>query len=245
MRTIFPEAAEERLKAEFFGSSRGFFVDVGANDPHVGSQSFALEQAGWQGVLIEPQPDLAAKLRENRAARVFAAACSSPGNAGKTMPLYLAGMLSSLDSGLVVTGMRPHGAVEVPIRTLDDMLTEAAAPAPIDFLSIDIEGHEIEAFAGFDFARWRPRLILMEDHITSLAKHRLLLRSGYRLIRRTGLNGWYVPAKATPRLGLLGWCSLARKYYLALPIRMLREAKRRLRDRVRYGRATAAGPSVG
>jgi hypothetical protein len=88
-------------------------------------------------------------------------------------------------------------------------------------------------------------LILMEDHITSLAKHRLLLRSGYRLIRRTGLNGWYVPAEAAPPLGPLGWWLLARKYYLALPIRMLREAKRRLRDRVRYGRATAAGRLIG
>ena len=76
----------------------------------------------------------------------------------------------------------------------------------------------------------------MEDHVTSLAKHRLLLRSGYRLIRRTGLNGWYVPAEAAPRLGVLGWWSLTRKYYLALPIRMLRELKRRLRDRLRYGR---------
>ena len=244
MRTVFPEAAEERLKAEFFGSSRGFFVDVGANDPQIGSQSFALEQAGWHGVLIEPQPDLAAKLQENRTAQVFAVACSSPGNAGKTMPLYLAGMLSSLDSALALTGMRPNGAVEVPTRTLDDMLTEAAAPSPIDFLSIDIEGHEIEAFAGFDFARWRPRLILMEDHVTSLAKHRVLQRSGYRLIRRTGLNGWYVPAEAAPRLGLLGGWALARKYYLALPIRMLREMKRRL-QRLRHGRATIPGFSIG
>jgi len=240
MRTVFPDEAEERLKAEFFGPARGFFVDVGANDPQCGSQSWALEQAGWRGVLIEPQPDLAEKLRRNRSARVFAAACSSPGNAGKTMPLYLAGMLSSLDGGLAVTGMRPQGIVEVPIRTLDDMLTEAAAPSPIDFLSIDIEGHEVEALTGFDFARWRPRLILMEDHVTSLAKHRLLLRSGYRLIRRTGLNGWYVPGDVAPKQGFFGWWSIARKYYFALPIRILREKKRRLRDRIRLGRRLPA-----
>jgi FkbM family methyltransferase len=237
MRTVYPDEAEERLKAEFFGPSRGFFVDVGANDPQRGSQSYALEQAGWQGILVEPQPDLAEALKRARTARVFAAACSSPGNAGKTMPLYLAGTLSSLDAGLAVTGVRARSTVEVPIRTLDDMLAEAGAPSPIDFLSIDIEGHEVEALAGFTFARWRPRLILMEDHVTSLAKHRLLTRCGYRLIRRTGLNGWYVPAEAAPRLGLDGWWSLARKYYVALPIRMLRETKRRLRDRVRYGRA--------
>ena len=243
MRTVFPEAAEDELKAAFFGVQPGFFVDIGANDPRQGSQSFALEQAGWRGVLVEPQPDLAEKLSRDRKARVFAAACSSPQNAGKTLPLYLAGMLSSLDSQLATTGLRPQGSVEVPVRTLDDILTEAGAPSPIDFLSIDIEGHEVEAFAGFDFARWRPRLILMEDHVTSLAKHRLLVRVGYRLIRRTGLNGWYVPAEAAPKLGLLGWWSLVRKYYLALPLRALRESKRRLRDRI-LGRATI-GLSIG
>lgn len=242
MRTVFPEDAEDRLKAEFFGSHPGFFVDVGANDPQRGSQSYELERAGWTGILIEPQPDLAARLSEVRSARVFAAACSSPQNAGKTMPLYLAGMLSSLHSELVTPGMRVLGTVEVPVRTLDDMLTEAAAPSPIDFLSIDIEGHEVEAFAGFDFARWCPRLILMEDHVTTLAKHRLLLGAGYRLIRRTGLNGWYVPVADAPALGWLGWWSLARKYYLALPVRMLRETKRRLRDRIRGGQAAVAGP---
>jgi FkbM family methyltransferase len=245
MRTVFRDDAEERLKAEFFGAQRGFFVEVGANDPQRGSQSFALEQAGWDGLLVEPQPELAAKLRRARTARVFAAACSSPKNAGKRLPLHLAGALSSLDNRLAVTGLLPQGTVEVAVRTLDEILTEAAVPAPIDFLSIDIEGHEVEALAGFDFARWRPRLILIEDHVTSLAIHRALVRAGYRLIRRTGLNGWYVPAATAPGIGFFGWWSLARKYYLGLPVRMLREKKRRLRDRLRSGRANACATIVG
>jgi len=34
MRTVFPDHAEDQLKAEFFGSANsGFFVEVGANDP--------------------------------------------------------------------------------------------------------------------------------------------------------------------------------------------------------------------
>jgi FkbM family methyltransferase len=245
MQTVFPDHAEERLKVEFFGARMGFFVDVGANDPRQGSQTFALEQAGWRGVLVEPQPDLAAALRADRSAQVFQVACSSPQNAGGTMVLHLAGMFSSLDGRLAVTGLRSGRAIDVPVRTLDDILAEAQAPSPIDFLSIDIEGHEAQALAGFSFARWRPRLILIEDHVTNLAKHRLLTHAGYRLIRRTGLNAWYVPRETAPRLGLDGWWSLARKYYLALPIRSLRELKRRLRDRVRFGKASIAGPSVG
>ena len=62
---------EEALVREFFGGARnGFFVEVGANHPILRSQTYHLEQTGWTGVLIEPQPDLAAKLVQARKAAV-------------------------------------------------------------------------------------------------------------------------------------------------------------------------------
>jgi FkbM family methyltransferase len=233
MRTVFPWEVENDLKAEFFGAApAGFFVEVGANQPQEGSQSWQFEQSGWNGILVEPQPDLAARLAQSRRARVVAAACSSPANAGTSMTLHVSGPHSSLRPELAVTGVVAKATIDVPVRTLDDILQEAGAPVPIDFVSIDVEGHEVEVLSGFDLARWRPRLILIEDHVTNLATHRCLTQAGYRLIRRTGLNGWYVPRAQAPRVGL-GWWQIARKYYLALPIRMLRDRKRRLRDRIR------------
>lgn len=65
----------------------------------------------------------------------------------------------------------------IPVRTLDDILTEACAPRPLDFLPIDIEGHEIEVLSGFDFASRRPWLILIEDHVANLVKHKFLRRA--------------------------------------------------------------------
>jgi FkbM family methyltransferase len=243
MRTVFPYQFEEELKAQFFAPMRkGFFVEVGANEPQRGSQSWQFEQAGWNGVLVEPQPDLAAELRRLRRAHVVAAACSSPANAGAAMTLHVSGPHSSLKPELAVTGVVAKNTIDVPIRTLDDILEEAKAPVPIDFVSIDVEGHEVEVLSGFDLMRWRPRLVLIEDHVTTLATHRCLTRAGYRLIRRTGLNGWYVPRAQAPRVGA-GWLQLARKYYFALPIRMLRDRKRRLRDRIRLGARASLGRS--
>ena len=241
MRTVFPWQVEDRLKAEFFEQQRkGFFVEVGANAPQQGSQSWQFEQAGWTGVLVEPQPDLAERLRQMRRAHVVAAACSSPANAGKTMTLHVLGPHSSLNRELAVTGVVAESEIEVPIRTLDDILQEIGAPSPIDFVSIDVEGHEVEVLSGFDLERWRPRLLLLEDHVTNLTTHRCVTRAGYKLIRRTGPNGWYVPQVLAPRVGF-GWWPLARKYYFALPIRKLRDRRRRLRDRLhqRFGSAAA------
>jgi hypothetical protein len=55
---VFPAGREEALKADFLrDTATGFFVDVGADAPQDGSQSFVLERRGWSGVLVEPQPD--------------------------------------------------------------------------------------------------------------------------------------------------------------------------------------------
>lgn len=221
-----------RLVAAFFGKIKGCFVEVGANDPQERSQTWHLEQAGWSGVLIEPQPDLANELRSRRKAKVFAVACSSPENAGRTLPLHVAGPLSSLDRQHMAPGSAPAGTINVPVRTLDAVLAEAGVPLAFDFLSIDVEGHEIEVLRGFDIARWRPRLILLEDHVADLSKHRYLGNAGYRIIRRYENNGWYVPAESAVTCQWPDRWEIYRKYYLGLPFRMARNFSRRIRKPV-------------
>jgi FkbM family methyltransferase len=224
-----PEAEEQEQRLvreflEFFGRAPGFFVEVGANHPTVGSQTWHLERRGWRGVLIEPNPELAENLRKARSARVVEAACSSPDNAGRTLPFHIAGdgALSSLDRSRMAPWAQVQSTIDISLKTLDSILTELHAPRPFDFLSVDVEGHEIEVLSGFDFPRWAPRLILLEDHVGNLRRHRFMLANGYRLVRRTGLNGWYVPADSPVSFGLANEFRLLRKYYLGLPFRKAR-----------------------
>ncbi|MGD0026671.1 MAG: FkbM family methyltransferase [Xanthobacteraceae bacterium] len=230
---IFPPELENKLKEEFFRGARdGFFVEVGANDPEHMSQTWHLERLGWRGVLIEPQPALAQKLKEQRRAAVFACACSSPQNAGKMLPFQVSGIHSSLNLDFFVAGMRKDAIIEVPVRTLDDVLTEAGAPVPIDLLAIDVESHEIEVLNGLTLTRWQPRLILIEDIALNLRLHRLLQSRGYKWVRRTGINDWCVPANSPMTVSLFGRWQFLRKHYLGVPFRRLRETKRRLRERL-------------
>jgi FkbM family methyltransferase len=241
-QAIFPSNIERQLKEDFFADTpSGFFVEVGANDPREGSQTWHLEQTGWQGVLIEPQPALAQKLKEQRRASVFICACSSPRNAGKTLPLQLAGIQSSLNLNFFVAGMRKEGIIEVPVRTLDDILTEANAPIPIDLLSVDVESHEVEVLKGLTLWRWQPRLILIEDIVLNLALHRVLRSYGYKWVRRTGINAWYVPNDSAMSVSLFGQWQFFRKYYLGTPLRKAREAKRKLREKFGWQRHASAG----
>src|SRR5262249_33632785 len=158
------------------------FVEVGANRPQQESQTWHLEQLGWTGVLIEPQPNLADDLWRARSAQGFSVARSSPPNPRRRLGPHPARAVSSPAPAPMAPGVEPERVIEVPVRTLDDILIEARAPMRFDLLSVDVEGHELEVLSGFDFARWQPRLVLLEDHVGNLKKHRFLRAAGYRLI---------------------------------------------------------------
>lgn len=218
-------AVEQQLVQAFFGGSKGFYVDVGANDPVLDSQSQHLEALGWTGLLIEPDPDCCDLLRKTRTGTVVEMACSSPENAGKQLQLNRAGPHSTLEDRPIALGAVVRSTVSVQCETLDTILRAHAAPAGFDLLSIDIEGHELVALSGFSFSAWKPRLVLIEDHVTHLKKHQLMLQNGYRLLMRTGLNSWYVPAEQSYSFSLSARFEYLRKYYLGLPGRKFRYSR--------------------
>lgn len=223
MTVLFRNEDEPALVLAFFPEAKGTVVEVGANDPTQLSQSRAFEERGWQAILVEPHPRYAQRLREQRKGRVFECACGRPEDAGTSLTLYLSGGESSVSTDL----MQPHGLarvegqVQVEVRTLDSILDEAQVES-IDLLSIDVEGFELPVLQGIDLRRRRPRLVLLEDHLYDLTKHRHMTAQGYALMRRAGANSWYVPRDAAPPLSLGDRFWLWRKYYLGTPLRALR-----------------------
>jgi FkbM family methyltransferase len=221
----------QRLRAFFDNSPEGFFAEVGVSHPTAGSATWPLENAGWSGVLIEPQPDVAAFLVTARSAKVFAVACVASDSAGEPLSLRVASPLSSIGVGPSSAAAPSDYVIMVPTRTLDDILQEAEAPMPLDLLALDAGGRELDALLGLDFGRWRPRLIAIADPIVNLQRHRFLKASGYRLIRRAGRRGWYVPAGSPAAARRERW-PILRDYYLKLPFRMAWHALRRLNARI-------------
>jgi len=229
-RAIFPDTMEGRLLEEHFRGAPGYFVEVGANDPVIDSKTWNLEQKGWTGLLIEPQPEHAQRLRAGRKASVACLACGPPSRHGTEMNLYIAGVRgihASLNQDHYVAGSHVTETISVPVRTLDSLLRDINAPRPINFLAIDAEGSDIDVLEGIDLETWKPQLILVEDLALNLSTHDYLTKRGYRWIRRTGLNGWYVRRENAAKVSCFGRWQFLRKYYLGRPFRVLREARRR------------------
>jgi FkbM family methyltransferase len=223
------QAAEHQLVQLFFGDLEdGYFVDVGASHPTNGSQSWHLEQKGWRGVLVEPIPELCEALRRERPRSVTVqAACGAPEQRGRVDFHVADGYTrSSLEKNAVSLTASFTRTEAVDLKTLDDILAEADPPK-IDFVSIDVEGLQLNVLRGFDLRKHRPTLLLVEDHLLNLKTHRHLGQHGYRLVKRTVRNSWYVPrGTAFTLTGPLERFQLWQKVWLRTPLRRLRVARR-------------------
>jgi FkbM family methyltransferase len=217
-----PDREQELIRAFFGNKKNGFYVDVGANEPIIESQTFHLEQMGWQGLLIEPLPQYIRILKAQRTGTVVGYACSSPENHGKVLDIIVAGGHSTLNTAPIAINSNSSEIAQVSCKTLDSILEDHQVPAGFEFISIDIEGHEMEMFKGFSLDRWRPQLVLLEDHVINHEKHRLMTRFGYQVILRTGLNSWYVPKSCTYKFSLAAQFEFVRKYWLGLLLRKIR-----------------------
>ena len=237
--TSYSQFGEDLILWEHFGRKRdGFFVEAGANHPTICSQSWLFEQNGWRGILVEP---IAAKYeliqRERPGSRVVHAALGAPDQRGKAR--FNVASQDSLSGFTVNEGVQVGHIEEVDVRTLDDVLAEAGHPR-LDLVSIDVEGFEFQVLRGFDLRKHQPAILLVEDHLQRLDVHRYIARQGYRLVKRTGCNNWYVPGNAPFRMsGFLEKLALRKEIWLDTPVRCLRFALKRRRAQAASGAVPA------
>lgn len=194
----FAQFGEDRiLDAIFLHRSEGNCVEVGANDGITDSMTYHFELMGWNCLLVEPIPDLARKISQKRNCIVKNyAASSTEGEASFTIAEEALGM-----SGLELTRKqieaitRAGGTpkeIKVRKKTLDGILEESNF-SEIDFISIDVEGHEMEVLKGFSLEKFNPRIVLLEDNSnqTDAAVQNYMKSKGYIIFKRTGVNDWY------------------------------------------------------
>ena len=159
------ERQEEWLIRDFFQDRRGgVFVEVGANHHQTDSKTYYLETVlGWSGLAVEPQREFAAGYAAARPRTKFRPFFVSRAS-DETAKLYMLGdntTVASGDPAFVSQFGEVREVREVPTISLTDLLAREGLER-IDLLTIDIEQHEPEALEGFDIARFRPELVVIE-----------------------------------------------------------------------------------
>ncbi len=184
---------DRRLDA-VLGAVPGIFIEAGANDGYLQSNTYHLERfRGWRGLLIEPIPELCERCRAERpASKVVQAALVGPKHAGGTIAMHFAGLMSVAENafgdgearrrhvelGVGCCGLTGSYEVRVPARRLSEIIDAELPGREIDLLSLDVEGGEVEALEGLDLERHPPRFILVEARERGAIEGRLGSRYG-------------------------------------------------------------------
>ena len=153
----------------------GYFVDVGAFDGVTWSNAWGLADAGWGGLLVEPNLEFfekCAKVYDGnpRVEMVNVAVGPYHGRAR----LYVGGSLSTLCRDTIITyrsipelaftGLDVANYVEVEVFTLDKLLAKFNILPGFDVLSVDVEGAEMDVLRGFSVDKYRPTMVIVETH---------------------------------------------------------------------------------
>ncbi len=182
---------------------RGTFIEIGAYDGVSLSNSLFFEQLGWKGVLIEAHPELAEKCRQSRPGATVVHAALGPDDGGSVSFSMVRGE-SGLDTLSFVSTTEQHRnrikarsgdieQVEVPSRSLRGVVDEVRL-GEVDWISVDVEGAELEVLKGADLGSLRPRVLLVEDNSggSDSGVSDFLSGFGYRLELKIGCNDLYV-----------------------------------------------------
>lgn len=187
---------------EFAEKRDGFFVEFGATNGIVNSNTWLLEKKyGWKGILAEPNPLWHSALKSNRRAAIDHRCVSS--STGRTVTFLTTDATDPELSAIAEFAGGDHFAevraagerLKVETVSLNDLLMEHRAPLEIDYMSIDTEGSEYDILSNFDFSRHLIDLISVEQNRQTEDKIETLLKEhGYRRVFKefSQWDGWYV-----------------------------------------------------
>jgi FkbM family methyltransferase len=179
---------------------KGFYIDIGAQDPVVHSVSLAFYGNGWRGVHVEPAPTYAAKLREARPDEEVVQAAIGKGSGLLTLYEISETGLSTGDPAIAAqhaeAGYQAN-EVSVPLLSLGDLL-DRYADRDIHWLKIDVEGMEQATIESWPPSKVRPWIVVVESTLPNSPETNherwepQLSKLGYRFVYFDGLNRFYV-----------------------------------------------------
>lgn len=192
---------DEIIKS-YFPEPYGVAIDVGAVDGIEINNTKHFEDLGWDVLCVEANPKYYSTLKTNRKYTMNYAIS----DVNQDDVIFHGVVLREQGNHSAISGLliderliKQHNdmgfhcdqyEVKVNTRTLDFCL-EQFNPKQIDFISIDIEGTELQALKGLNINKWQPKMFIIENNFNDPEIEEYLIPFGYTKVKRVGVNDFY------------------------------------------------------
>ena len=181
-KTYFGHHNLDQKLCGYLNYRNGFFIELGANDGIRQSNTFYFEKnLNWSGILIEPIKSKYLKCIKNRSKNnyFYNKACVGLNYKNKEIKMIYSDLMTTVMDDKIINKVdsKQHALdgkkylldkekVEefyVETITLNKIFEETKAPELMDFLSLDVEGSELEVLNGINFHNYNFKYIMIES----------------------------------------------------------------------------------
>ncbi len=202
VKSYSQEGEDMVLRRIFENVESGFYVDVGAHHPKRFSNTYYFYKKGWRGINIDAMPGSMNRFRRVRPRDVNIETAVAQEKKELTFYIFNDPALNSFDKQLVLERSNDtyHVVEEKKIfaRPLREILGDYLPKnMKITFMSIDVEGLDLEVARSNDWNIFRPAYVLVEiyaptiQEIQNSALHKYMVEQKYSLVAKTVLTAIY------------------------------------------------------
>ncbi len=184
----------------FLNKKKGIFIEAGACDGKFLSNTYLLErELNWNGVLVEPNSFFWKDLVKNRNTNIFKGAISKKNGKMEFVECTAPELsyLSTFNQKDKWSNVKKTKEIKnIDTLSLKGLLSKFSLGSSIDYLSLDLEGGELEILKSIDFNEIRIKLITVEHNFTSNREqiYNLLKTNGFKRVMKniSDQDDWYI-----------------------------------------------------
>lgn len=194
----YSQEGEDMILRRYFDTTKpGFYVDVGAHHPFRFSNTYFFYRQGWRGINIDPLPEVMKLFEATRPRDISLNVGVSTQTGAMTYYMFNEPALNTFDRILaesrITDTYKLLGDRQVKVLPLSMLLQQYVHEyETIDFLSVDVEGHDLEVLKSNDWSKFRPKVVLVEclmpssiDDLKDDEVFRFMSGNGYRLVAKS------------------------------------------------------------
>lgn len=165
----YSQEGEDILLSRIFeGKKDGFYLDIGAHHPKRFSNTYLFYQKGWRGINIDPIPGIMKKFEVERPEDINLEIAIGEKEIELNYFNFKEKALNTFSEELANQYQNEDWELEniIKVKTypLDKILNQyLPINTTIDFISIDVEGLDLQVLISNNWLKYRPLIVLVES----------------------------------------------------------------------------------